>query len=132
MAAKKQHRAVRVERRRRPGVHALPRPRVGRARARRSEALRVSDPRGRASRPHLVDDPQQAGRLSPRVRGLRSGEGREVHAARVEKILLDPSIVRNRLKVEAAVNNARRFLDDRERVGSFDKFIWGSSAASRS
>ena len=45
--------------------------------------------------------------------------------ARVEKLLLDPSIVRNRQKVEAAVNNAKKFLALVEELGSFDEFIWG-------
>ena len=44
--------------------------------------------------------------------------------ARVEKILLDPGIVRNRQKVECAVSNARMFLDLVDELGSFDKFIW--------
>jgi DNA-3-methyladenine glycosylase I len=39
--------------------------------------------------------------------------------------LADPGIVRNRLKVEAAVANARAFLRVQERHGSFDHFIWG-------
>jgi DNA-3-methyladenine glycosylase I len=44
--------------------------------------------------------------------------------ARIEKILLDPGIVRNRLKVQAAVNNARRFLEIQREFGSFDNYIW--------
>jgi len=44
---------------------------------------------------------------------------------RLEKILLDPGIVRNRLKVYAAVNNAKRFLEIQKEFGSFDKYIWG-------
>jgi DNA-3-methyladenine glycosylase I len=44
--------------------------------------------------------------------------------ARIEKILLDPGIVRNRQKVECAVSNARHFLDLVEHEDSFDKFIW--------
>jgi DNA-3-methyladenine glycosylase I len=43
---------------------------------------------------------------------------------KIESLLADPGIVRNRLKVEAAVNNARKFLDVREKSGSFDAFIW--------
>ncbi|MEJ1236958.1 DNA-3-methyladenine glycosylase I [Chryseolinea sp. T2] len=43
---------------------------------------------------------------------------------RVEKILQDPGIVRNRLKVNAAVNNAKRFLEVQKEFGSFDKYIW--------
>jgi len=44
--------------------------------------------------------------------------------ARVEKILLDPGIVRNRQKVECAVGNAREFLKLVDELGSFDRFIW--------
>jgi DNA-3-methyladenine glycosylase I len=44
--------------------------------------------------------------------------------AKLEKILLDPGIVRNRLKVYAAVNNAKRFLEVQKEFGSFDSYIW--------
>jgi DNA-3-methyladenine glycosylase I len=44
---------------------------------------------------------------------------------RIEKILEDPGIVRNKLKVNAAVNNAKRFLEIQKEFGSFDKYIWG-------
>jgi DNA-3-methyladenine glycosylase I len=44
--------------------------------------------------------------------------------AKIEKILLDPGIVRNRQKVTAAVSNARAFLDLQEQLGSFDAFLW--------
>jgi DNA-3-methyladenine glycosylase I len=44
---------------------------------------------------------------------------------RVEKLLLDPSIVRNRLKVESTVTNAKAFLVVQEEFGSFSKYIWG-------
>jgi DNA-3-methyladenine glycosylase I len=43
---------------------------------------------------------------------------------RIEKILTDPGIVRNRLKVLAAVNNARKFLEVQEKFGAFDDYIW--------
>lgn len=43
---------------------------------------------------------------------------------KLEKILLDPAIVRNRLKVYAAVNNAKRFLEVQKEFGGFDKYIW--------
>ncbi len=43
---------------------------------------------------------------------------------RIEKILLDPGIVRNKLKVHAAVNNARRFLEVQKEFGTFDAYIW--------
>ncbi len=44
--------------------------------------------------------------------------------ARIEKILTDPGIVRNRLKVNAAVNNAKRFLEIQKEFGSFDRYVW--------
>ena len=44
--------------------------------------------------------------------------------AKIEKLLQDPGIVRNRLKVNAAVNNAKRFLEVQKEFGSFDKYIW--------
>ncbi len=43
---------------------------------------------------------------------------------KLEKILLNPAIVRNRLKVYAAVNNAKRFLEVQKEFGSFDTYIW--------
>ncbi|MBA4144158.1 MAG: DNA-3-methyladenine glycosylase I [Azospira oryzae] len=45
--------------------------------------------------------------------------------AKLEKILLDPGIVRNRLKVYAARTNAKQFLAVQKEFGSFDKYIWG-------
>ena len=44
---------------------------------------------------------------------------------RVEKLLQDPSIVRNRLKVESAVTNAKAFLAVQEEFGSFCDYVWG-------
>jgi DNA-3-methyladenine glycosylase I len=44
--------------------------------------------------------------------------------ARVEKLLLDPGIIRNRAKVEATVRNARAFLAIQKEFGSFDNYIW--------
>src|SRR4029078_8820579 len=42
----------------------------------------------------------------------------------VERLLADPGIVRNRLKVESAVNNAQRVLEVREDHGSPDAYLW--------
>ena len=44
--------------------------------------------------------------------------------AKVERLLQDPGIVRNRLKVESTVNNAARVLDVRREFGSLDAFLW--------
>ena len=43
---------------------------------------------------------------------------------RVEKLLANPGIVRNRLKVESSVSNARAFLDLQRECGSFDRYVW--------
>lgn len=45
-------------------------------------------------------------------------------AAKIEKLLSDPGIVRNRLKVESAVDNAKAFLEVQREFGSFDTYIW--------
>lgn len=45
--------------------------------------------------------------------------------ARVEKLLQDPGIVRNRLKVAGAVKNARAFLEVQAGFGSFADYAWG-------
>lgn len=44
--------------------------------------------------------------------------------ADVRRLLADPGIIRNRLKIVAAIENARRFLDVRKEFGSFDAYIW--------
>ena len=43
---------------------------------------------------------------------------------RIERLLTNPGIIRNRLKVEAAVSNARAFLEIQEEFGSFDRYSW--------
>lgn len=43
---------------------------------------------------------------------------------RIETLTQDPSIIRNRMKIAAAVRNARHFLDIAEEFGSFDKYAW--------
>jgi DNA-3-methyladenine glycosylase I len=44
---------------------------------------------------------------------------------RVERLMANPGIVRNRLKIESAISNARAFLDVQKEAGSFDAYIWG-------
>ncbi|MFZ4441140.1 MAG: DNA-3-methyladenine glycosylase I, partial [Syntrophales bacterium] len=44
--------------------------------------------------------------------------------AKIEELLLNPGIIRNRLKIEATVNNAQKFLEVQEKYGSFSKYIW--------
>ena len=46
-------------------------------------------------------------------------------AARIRKVLQDRGVIRNRLKVESAVRNARAFLVVQDEFGSFDRYAWG-------
>jgi len=43
---------------------------------------------------------------------------------KVSQLLADPSIIRNRLKVESVVNNAAKFLEVQQEFGSFTNYIW--------
>ncbi len=43
---------------------------------------------------------------------------------RIQKLTLDPGIIRNRMKIEAAVRNARAFLAIQKEFGSFDAYCW--------
>jgi len=43
----------------------------------------------------------------------------------VKRLLSDSGIIRNRLKVEATITNAKQFLITRKEFGSFDKYVWG-------
>ncbi len=54
-------------------------------------------------------DPQKVARYSP---------------ARVEKLIQNPGIVRNRLKINAALQNAQAFLAVQREYGSFDAYVW--------
>ena len=45
-------------------------------------------------------------------------------AARIEQLLGNPNIVRNRRKIESAVRNARVFLEIQNEFGSFDAYLW--------
>jgi DNA-3-methyladenine glycosylase I len=46
------------------------------------------------------------------------------NSKKIESLLKNPGIVRNRLKVEAAVTNARAFLEAQREFGSFDAYVW--------
>jgi DNA-3-methyladenine glycosylase I len=43
----------------------------------------------------------------------------------IERLLQDAGIVRNRLKIESSINNAKRFLEIQGEFGSFDAYLWG-------
>ena len=44
---------------------------------------------------------------------------------KINELLSNPGIVRNRLKIESTINNAKAFLAIQDQFGSFDKYIWG-------
>ncbi len=44
--------------------------------------------------------------------------------SKIDELLQDPSIIRNKLKVNGAVINAQKFLEVQKEFGSFDKYIW--------
>jgi DNA-3-methyladenine glycosylase I len=54
-------------------------------------------------------DPERVARFTP---------------ARIERALQDPGIIRNRMKVAGAVQNARAFMQVRSEFGSFDAYVW--------
>jgi DNA-3-methyladenine glycosylase I len=45
-------------------------------------------------------------------------------SAKVERLMLDAGIVRNRLKIESSVNNAKRILGVQRELGSLDEYLW--------
>ncbi|MFP4400356.1 MAG: DNA-3-methyladenine glycosylase I [Candidatus Woesearchaeota archaeon] len=42
----------------------------------------------------------------------------------IERLMKDEGIVRNKLKIESAIKNAKAFIDIQKEFGSFDKYIW--------
>jgi DNA-3-methyladenine glycosylase I len=48
-----------------------------------------------------------------------------IRPTRVEKLLQNPAIIRNRLKVESTISNARAFLEVQAEFGDFSQYIWG-------
>ena len=56
--------------------------------------------------------------------GFDPGKVARFTPAKIDKLTLDPSIIRNRLKIEAAVKNARAFLAVQKEFGSFDDYCW--------
>jgi DNA-3-methyladenine glycosylase I len=46
------------------------------------------------------------------------------NSSKIQKLLADPGIVRNRLKIESAVRNAKAFLSIQKEFSSFDHYIW--------
>jgi DNA-3-methyladenine glycosylase I len=58
------------------------------------------------------------------LEGAQAGLSWLTGAARRRRLMHDPGIVRNRLKVEAFISNAKAYLEIRASLGSFDDYIW--------
>lgn len=43
----------------------------------------------------------------------------------IEKLIQNPSIIRNKLKINSAINNAKHFLKIQKQFGTFDNYLWG-------
>jgi len=56
--------------------------------------------------------------------GLRPERVARYTAADVHRLLANPAVIRNRNKIDAAIHNAREFLDVREAFGTFDRYVW--------
>ena len=52
------------------------------------------------------------------------------NAAKMERLMLDPGIVRNRLKIVSTVTNAKVFLKVQDEFGSFDRYVWDLAGGS--
>ncbi len=44
---------------------------------------------------------------------------------KLNELIQNPAIIRNKMKIAASINNAQRFLEVQKEFGSFDKYIWG-------
>lgn len=56
--------------------------------------------------------------------GFDPGKVARFGATQIRGLLKNPGIIRNRLKIKAAVNNARLFLDIQKEFGSFSDYLW--------
>lgn len=56
--------------------------------------------------------------------GFDSGRVARYDRRKIERLLRDPGIVRNKLKIASAVGNAKAFLSVQKEFGSFDRYIW--------
>jgi DNA-3-methyladenine glycosylase I len=56
--------------------------------------------------------------------GFDPGKVARFNSRQIEKLVVNPEIIRNRTKIEAAVRNAQAFLEVQEEFGSFDSYCW--------
>jgi len=58
-------------------------------------------------------------------RGLDPAAVSNYGSREMDRLMADPGIIRNRVKLQAAINNAEKFLQVQKEFGSFDRYIWG-------
>lgn len=97
---------------------------MGRAGPRRPNSIRVPDPRRSAGGLKLGDDPEEAGELSGTFGHFDAATIAKYDQKKRQSLLTNPGIIRNRLKIEAAIQNSRAFLAIQREFGTFDKYIW--------
>lgn len=73
----------------------------------------------------MVDHLEEARGVPRSVDGFDPARLALYDEAKVEELMANEGIVRNRLKINAAITNAKLFLDVAREFGSFDAFIWG-------
>ncbi|MDD5260951.1 MAG: DNA-3-methyladenine glycosylase I [Methylacidiphilales bacterium] len=56
--------------------------------------------------------------------GFDANKVAKFDSKKAEALMQDAGIIRNRLKIEAAINNAKRFLEIQKEFGSFDRYVW--------
>ena len=86
--------------------------------------FRVSDSRSGAGWTELVDRSAEAEGYRRAFSGFDPEKVARYTDKQIEKLTLDAAIVRNRLKIEAAVRSARAFLAIQQEFGSFDAYCW--------
>ena len=72
----------------------------------------------------MVDNPAQARRLPARFASFDPRRVARFDARRARRSVRDAGIVRNRLKIDSTVSNARAFLAVQSEFGSFDRYLW--------
>src|SRR5579864_4179767 len=103
----------------------LPRPRVGRARSRRPRPLRVPDAGRCQAGLSWMTILGKRDRYRAAFAGFDPAKVARFDGRKVQSLLRDPGLVRNRLKIASAVVNARAIVKIQEETGSLSEYLWG-------
>ena len=97
---------------------------MGPARGRRPSAVRETQSRRVPVGPELAHDLTQAPKLRRAFRSFNIDAIARFNQRSVARLMAEAGIVRNRAKIEATVNNARRCFDLVDEVGSLASYVW--------